>query len=410
MTSLAPINATPIEGVLFDLASGRLDPLDPDYALYWDPELCPEAALPFLAHAVGLPIWEEIWSTAKKRAVISQWPQVAGKLGTEDAVRWAISVADGETVMITVPPQGFYLTASDEDDDRLWRQWMAELPEVRLVAVRENDLEVGYLGDTAFPEDMIDVGMFFADDEGTPCFFLGAPPTTERAYLIRDSVETEILFERRPDPRWKRLGEVIAFYWPGQAGAGFYLDDVDSVDGYLDGSPPIKSCATVSFVYGMEDAWPLVAPIDRVQDVTPAFGSIYDEDYIGLFCDDFWEGQFLDQIDPLRATYQSFRISETAPDWTPAASFLDFDRFSMDYHTAEIATLLPMTVAPAALVCNHSYLNDCAVMADDDFRAVDLLCRAVDTVSSHRDTILLDFEIPLGTSLGKINHFSDLKL
>ncbi|MCT7668161.1 phage tail protein I [Shinella kummerowiae] len=410
MTIAFPANAGNFERTTLEAASSELAEFDADYAAFWYPMECPEDALPLLAHALGLPLWREEWSTPKKRAVLLEWPEIAGKLGTEAAIRWAVDVADAEIELITVPPQAFYLSGSDDEDKVRWAAWLAALPEVRLLTMREQDLECGYLCALDQLEDMVDVGMFLADDDGVPTFFLGAPTLDERAVIIRDGVEEEIFFERIPDPRWKRKGQVINFFWPGDAGAGFMLDDVGSVDQYLDGAPPTKSHALVSFVFGATDAWPLVAPVDRVQEVTPTSGVLYEEDGVGLFADDFWTGQFIDELDPLRATYLSFRIIEGAPDWTPAASFLDFDRFSMEYHTAEILTRVPLTAGSARLVCNHAYLDDAFGGEPAEFPEVELLCHAIDTTKSRRDTVFADFDIRVGTDLTKLTRLSDLTL
>lgn len=409
MTITLPANAGNFERTTLEAAASVLAGFEVDYSAFWDPMRCPEEALPHLAHALGLPLWEDSWSTDKKRTVLSEWPDMAGKLGTEAAIRWAVDVADAETLLVTVPPQSFFLAADDEDNRAQWNAWLSSMPEVRLLTVRETELERGYLCDLDQLPDMVDVGMFFADDDGVPTFFLDGPMINERAVIIREGVETEISFERSPDPRWKRYGDVISFFWPTSAGAGFFLDDVASVDGFFDGTEPVRSCATVSFVYGSVGDWPLVSPDDRIQDVTPASGLLYEEDGMELFLDDFWEGQFIDEVDPLRATYQSFRIIETAPDWTPAASFLDFDRFSMDVHTAEIMTRVPLTIGQAALVLNHAYLDDAAFGDAPAFPEVDLLCRAIDVTSSLRDTIFVDLNIPVG-SINTITRLSDLKL
>lgn len=410
MTNALPSNAGNFERSILEAASQQLAEFEVDYSAFWDAHRCPEEALPHLAHALGIPLWEETWSVEKKRAVLDQWPDMAGKLGTEAAVRWAVDVADAETLLVTVPPQAFYLSGSDEDDRERWAMWISELPEVRLLTMREQELECGYLCALDQLDDMVDVGMFFADDAGVPTFFAGGPTLDERAVIIRDGQEEEIHFERVPDPRWKRSGEVINFFWPGQAGEGFMLDDVQSVDKFLDGVSPAKSCASVNFVFTGSGDWPLVAPVDRVQDVAPATGVIYAEDGIGLFADDYWVGEYLDEVDPLRATYLSFRIIEGAPDWTPAASFLDFDRFAMPSHTAEILTRVPLIAGPAGLVCNHSYFDDAFGAADAEFPEVDLLCRAIDATRSARDIIYADLDIPIGNDLTKLTRLSDLTL
>lgn len=409
-SALLPGNATPFEKTLVDSGSAFIDALAPDYSAYFDPATCPEDALPFLAHTLGLPIWREEWSTPKKRQILTDWPIVAGKLGTEDALRWAVSIAEGNIVTLTVPPQGFYLAGSPDENEVLWNEWLHHQPEIRLINLRQEGIEVGYLGELDFPDEVAEPGMFLGDEEDVATFFTAVVLSVAKAVIIRDDVETEIAFERLPDPRWKRNGEIINFYWPGTAGLGLFCDDAGSSDYFLDGLPPVKLYASVSFGYGSGVNWSLVAPVDRVQDVKPELGWLYDEDGIGLFADDFWLGQFLDEIDPMRGTYQSFRIIEEAANWQPPGSYLDWDRFSMDYHTAEVLTAIPGIASAYGMILNYSFLDATYGLPDAEFPDIELLAEALTTTRAHRDDIYIDLDIPARNSLRKLSRLSDLSL
>lgn len=409
MASLAPSNATPIEQVLFELASDRLDPITVDLTAYWDPYRCPIDALPHLAHGLGLPIWRETWSEAKKRQLLAEWPVIAAKLGTEDAIRWAVQLADGDLQLITVPPQAFYLAGDPTENTGAWEDWLSSLPEIRLIRDRSTNIETGYPGELDFSDDIAGAGMFLGDEQDVPTFFCGSLMKGERAAMLRDGVETEILFSRRGDPRYGATGEVVDFYWFGTAGAGLFLDDAASSDLFANGAPDIETYATVAFGFGTgsADSWHMIAQTDFVQDVTPRFGEIYDEDDIGLYCDDFWLDQFLDEIDPLRATYQSFRVLETAPDWQPPGSYLDYDRFSMPAYTGELLIALSGTAPPAGLICDASYFDDAHALGLPDTGDVDGLCSAIDIARSHRDQIMIAF--PNGPDLSRILTWAEVE-
>lgn len=52
----------------------------------WNPALCPVALLPWLAHALAVPVWDAGWSEAVKRQVLA----LAGELNDRRGTRWAV--------------------------------------------------------------------------------------------------------------------------------------------------------------------------------------------------------------------------------------------------------------------------------------------------------------------------------
>lgn len=102
---LLPINATALERGLA-LASDRLHHIYDDdetkdvsseaydvgnkIKRIWDPELCPEALLPWLAWALSVDFWQEKWTEAQKRQAIGESVSVHTRRGTRQAVEEAI--------------------------------------------------------------------------------------------------------------------------------------------------------------------------------------------------------------------------------------------------------------------------------------------------------------------------------
>ena len=394
-SEILPSNSTDLERALVEAGSVSIDGVSPDYAAYWDPDRCPEPALPFLAHAFGLPIWRETWSTEKKRWVIGQWPLIAAKLGTEDAIRWAIDVAEAETVRIVTPPQIFFAGLLASEDNDAWEAWLLGLPEIQLQTLRNPADENGVAGELDFPDDVMTPGMFLGSDDGSATFFAAGDHLYERAVLIREGVEREISFSRRPDTRFGRSGDVTDFFWFGDAGLGAFLDQ--PFDGaFLDGVPSGQTMASVKFGYGASasDSWNCIGNSPYVQDVTPRLGALQDDDHIGLFCDEPWEGSILDELDPIRGSYQSFRIMDGFADGQPALSFLDDVRLGMDAYTAEIMVEIVGKAGALEFFLNDAFADATFLVAEPDGSAVDLVCNAIAETKSLRDDIFVDLDIP----------------
>ncbi|TLP67083.1 phage tail protein I [Parasedimentitalea maritima] len=97
--SLLPHNATSQER---DIEAVTGPALAPDVLLQalWDPEICPEDLLPWLAWSFSVDNWDPKWAEEDKRAVIAGSVEVHRRKGTVGAVRQALTAAGYGTARI----------------------------------------------------------------------------------------------------------------------------------------------------------------------------------------------------------------------------------------------------------------------------------------------------------------------
>lgn len=90
MKTLLPPNSTPLERNL-EKVSDRL--AAPAVDQLWDPALCPERFLPWLAFGVGVEEWDAAWPVETQRSVIATQIRINRHRGTVWAVRQAMIAA-----------------------------------------------------------------------------------------------------------------------------------------------------------------------------------------------------------------------------------------------------------------------------------------------------------------------------
>lgn len=89
--SLLPPASTPLERAI-DLASAtRISAIPQPTPTLWNAATCPPQLLPYLALAVSVDVWDEIWSEAEKRAAITASPEVHRTKGTTAAILRALT-------------------------------------------------------------------------------------------------------------------------------------------------------------------------------------------------------------------------------------------------------------------------------------------------------------------------------
>lgn len=124
---LLPRNATVPERAAAALGE-IVHRLDDPVATMFDPWRCPVEALPFLAWAARVPLWDERWPETKKRAVLAESPELNSVKGTTYAISRYVEIMDGRAVHFMLPPSGIYLEAGpDEAADTIWRERFAEI-------------------------------------------------------------------------------------------------------------------------------------------------------------------------------------------------------------------------------------------------------------------------------------------
>lgn len=88
--SILPGNLPEFEHQLEALEQ-RISNLNVPIEQLWDPEKCPTVALPYLAWAVSVDVWDPDWPESLKRQVIAAAPELHRIKGTPKAVKRALT-------------------------------------------------------------------------------------------------------------------------------------------------------------------------------------------------------------------------------------------------------------------------------------------------------------------------------
>lgn len=209
--SLLPPNATVPEHPLAGLQ--RLaDKLDDPISKMWDAWQVPVEALPMLAWAVRVPLWDEDWPETKKRSIIAEAPELNAAKGRVYAIKRYVEIAGGRVVDVRLPPEGIYPGAGQSAEE--YEAWISRFAEIRIYDRPGGDVILwDFLGET------------FIDEGGG---FLGeyAPKPSHRAVVIDGGIETELeLVELRVNRADGTTHIVEKLFGPAFAQGGFYSDD-----------------------------------------------------------------------------------------------------------------------------------------------------------------------------------------
>lgn len=99
--SLLPPSSTPLERALDLTAANRIAGLPSIIPTLWNADTCPKALLPYLAWALSVDEWDELWSEDKKRAAIREARYIHQHKGTPGAIRRALSaIGQGDADLI----------------------------------------------------------------------------------------------------------------------------------------------------------------------------------------------------------------------------------------------------------------------------------------------------------------------
>ncbi|WP_024816405.1 phage tail protein I [Methylopila sp. 73B] len=410
---LVPSNASPLEVALDETLGSRIGATPMPIAESSRPLDAPSAFVPFLAFGRGVDLWNPEWSDERKRKLADRAIDLQARAGTLSGIRDLVDFADGRVLSAVTPPAEFFAGGDEQDDDERWAAFLKSLPEIRIFQNTSADIENGYAPFDG-EDDALTPGAFLGAENGDETFFADGPPADfERAVMIRNGHEEPVTIRKRADPRVGKRGEVYDLHWRQQAEACALFDDPSSADGFLDGLPKIQTHVSVALGYGFAggENWHLVAPMDRVQDIRPELGMLPAEDLVALYLDDGYANVgFADAEDPQRHIYRSIRILERAADWSPAASFADFDRLGMPAYTAELVVEIPSTAAREDAYADACFAEACFADRPFDPTTLNFVCDAVVAAKSLRDDILLDLNVVTRRSLSSARTFADLQL
>lgn len=99
--TLLPPNASALEVALDKAVAGRRATLPSIVPSLWNANTCPQPLLPYLAWSLSVNEWDEKWSTEKKRAAITDAPEIQRHKGTPQGVRRALAaIGQGNAQLI----------------------------------------------------------------------------------------------------------------------------------------------------------------------------------------------------------------------------------------------------------------------------------------------------------------------
>lgn len=143
MATLLPPNRTEAEEAL-DLATARIGAVPVPNAALWNPDTCPAALLPWLAHALSVDEWDPRWSEEVQRAVIRASIEVHRRKGTVASVKRALAAAGyGDATVIERFPDTIYNGIYTHDGSRdhapgdHWAEYRVQL--VRPITLAQAD-------------------------------------------------------------------------------------------------------------------------------------------------------------------------------------------------------------------------------------------------------------------------------
>lgn len=128
-SDLLPPNSTPLERALSG-PTGRLTAIPTPIDALWRWDQCPENLLPWLAWALSVDFWDELWPEARKRAIIRESFELHRKKGTLYGIKRYLRYADAECLRALTPPDKAYaitkMTAAERDI------WLSRFPQIRI--------------------------------------------------------------------------------------------------------------------------------------------------------------------------------------------------------------------------------------------------------------------------------------
>ncbi len=132
--SLLPPNATPYE-LAMEGATARVGAVPVPVDTLALPESCPTEALPWLAWAEDVPVWDPAWPEAVKRGAIEASRRLHRRQGTIGGLKALARWAGGTLLKAVTPPAKKFLAPSLGTDAR--NALVALLPQLRITPHRE---------------------------------------------------------------------------------------------------------------------------------------------------------------------------------------------------------------------------------------------------------------------------------
>lgn len=387
---LLPPNATRPEDALAATAF-LADQVDDPIGLMLDPWTVPVEALPHLAWALRVPVWDSSWPETKQRSIIAQSPELNYLKGKVLGVKRYVDIMGGRVTAVRLPPEGIYLDEGWSQQERA--EWRARFAEVRVHDRPGFDVVPwDFFGEAYFDDD---------DDTGAGGVYLAPyePKPKHRAVHVDGAIERDLeLVEVRSVDVFGTVHIVERLFERGYLASGLFGDlgwfDID----YFDEPEPLLFLEVdggrVSGRPGFDA--PLVSnrpePVVETAEV-PSF-----------FLDCSFDWDYLDVSIADRMIYDSYRLYDPARSTgVPEGGYCLDDPvvFALPPNHMLVDVDARHVVTEAALFLDHSYFSDYLVPDDGAYRQ--RLINAVAAANETSDKTLVS------TTLHRPIRFSDGK-
>jgi phage tail P2-like protein len=164
----------------------------------WDPYRISLENLPYLAWAMGVNLWDDVWRETTKRTWVARQWEFKSLRGTANGIRMAIDYVGRDVspygyqvLAFTTPPQQVFSGPTLTREER--EAWLATLPQIRVWRVREQGTagpRKAFLG-SASAGHYVD-RRFFLDGDNAAITSDAIQRLRRRARYIVRGVETEI--------------------------------------------------------------------------------------------------------------------------------------------------------------------------------------------------------------------------
>jgi len=123
--------STGLEKAMADVDAERVIRL-PDWLItdQWDPQRISSQNIAWLAYAMGVNLWEDIWPEGTKRDWIARQWQFKSLRGTPSAIKMALAPSGYRVTDMVRPPQGFW--AAPNLTKEQWDAWIRLMPRIKI--------------------------------------------------------------------------------------------------------------------------------------------------------------------------------------------------------------------------------------------------------------------------------------
>ena len=396
--------ATGLERALADVEGERLIDTYAELPIdQWDPFKISSTNLPYLAFAMGVTLWEDIWSEATKRDWVARQWLFKSLRGTPAGIRMALEPSGYDVTEMARPPQGFI--ASPELTKAEFDRWIHLMPELRITfAPREGtrrnvhwfldteDLDVQQ-ANVGFPD-----WSFATPNDGWVLYGRLGVIRQNNADTPIHTVEYRENFELRGKVDYERYSTIGdgSLAWIGDHS---FADGPSYVDADNGKGPQLYTLAVdrsylhdvseFSLTTIIPDLEPVSPRYERNSDVGEQGPWIYADHYVPARMGSSFSDR-VDGGDRMLADRIFLHDPEVAAPMNAGNSFADISRVGIEPYTAEIQVDLATTEPRPSFFAEES-ISDAHHVVPEDPSHRERAFRAVRDAKALRDTILVSF-------------------